>query len=45
MEPLKPNFNPNEFKTAIVEVPVTAPLAFRDGEFFRDDVLSELDTD
>jgi len=45
MEPLKPDFLPDDFKTAAIEVLVAVPLAFRDGAFFRDDVLTELDAD
>ena len=45
MEPLKPDFDPNDFKTAAAEILVAVPLAFRDGAFFRDGVLSELDAD
>ncbi len=45
MTPLKPNFDPNEFKTAAAEVLSTVPLAFKDGSFFKDDVLDEQDVD
>lgn len=43
MEPLKPELNPNEFKTAAPEVLNSVPLAFRDGSFFEDEVLGEQD--
>jgi hypothetical protein len=45
MLPLKPEFDPEDFKTASPEVLNPVPLAFRDGSFFRDDVLDEQDAD
>ena len=45
MEPLKPTFDPEEFKTAAPEALSSVPLAFKDGSFFKDDVLDELDAD
>jgi hypothetical protein len=45
MDPLKPDFDPDEFKTAAPEVLNTVPLAFKDGSFFKDDVLDEQDAD
>ena len=45
MEPLKPDFGPKEFKIAAPESLNPVPLAFKDGSFFKDDVLDEQDVD
>lgn len=45
MNPLRPNFNLDEFKTAVSEIVVPLMLAFRENEYFKNEVLSELDTD
>jgi hypothetical protein len=45
MEPIKPEVDPNEFKTAAPEQVTPLLLAFRDGSYFKEDVLDEQDTD
>ena len=45
MDPLKPDFSPEDFKIAAPEILNTIPLAFRKDSFFRDDVLAEQDVD
>jgi hypothetical protein len=45
MHHLKPDFPVDDFKTATPEVINAIPLAFRDGSFFKDDVLAEQDVD
>lgn len=45
MNPLRPDFSPEEFKTAAPENVVPVMLAFRENEYFKNEVLSELDTD
>lgn len=45
MDPLKPDFDPDEFQTATPEFLSPVPLAFKDGSFFKDDVLDEQDVD
>lgn len=45
MELLRPNFSSEDFKTAAPAVLVPVPLAFKDGAYFKSDVLDELDTD
>ena len=45
MASIKPVFSPTDFNTAAPEVLVAVSLAFKDGSFFKDDVLAELGAD
>jgi hypothetical protein len=42
---IRPNFPPLDFKVAAPEVLVPVPFAFREGAFYRNDVLAEQDVD
>ena len=45
VEPLKPEPGTGDFQTAMPEVLVPVPLAFRDNSAIRDDVLEEQPAD
>lgn len=42
MNPIKPKFDSDDFKIAVDEKVESALLAFREGSYFREEVLEEL---